>query len=163
MSNRSARPQGRPRFNRRGYEPRDANAKWIFAVVAMLLVAGLIMHFCLAGFMAHLEKTPTPADAWTGIPGVAQQRAMEAKDVPRLQISPQTDLKEFRAREQTELESYGWINRTAGVVRIPIDRAMELVLERGLPVRDAKQMPAGVSSYQLQQERLPAQRREGGK
>jgi hypothetical protein len=33
------------------------------------------------------------------------------------------------------LEGYGWVDREAGVVRVPIERAMELLLERGLPTR----------------------------
>ena len=36
---------------------------------------------------------------------------------------------ELRAAEQEELQSYGWVNRTDGVVRIPIDRAMQLLAE----------------------------------
>ena len=44
--------------------------------------------------------------------------------------------------------------RTAGIVRIPIDRAMELVLQRGLPVRSGtNRNETGPSSYQLQQQR----------
>jgi hypothetical protein len=54
---------------------------------------------------------------------------------PRLQDHPAQELTEFRARERQTLHSYGWVEPNAGVVRIPIERAMELVLARGLPVR----------------------------
>jgi hypothetical protein len=40
---------------------------------------------------------------------------------------------ELRTAEDTDLNSYGWVDRTAGIARIPIDRAMQLLLERGLP------------------------------
>ncbi len=33
------------------------------------------------------------------------------------------------------MHSYGWVDQPAGVVRIPIDRAMELLAQRGLPTR----------------------------
>jgi cytochrome c oxidase cbb3-type subunit III len=44
-------------------------------------------------------------------------------------------LKEMRATEDAVLHSYGWVDQAAGIVRIPIERAMELLAERGLPAR----------------------------
>ena len=52
---------------------------------------------------------------------------------PRLEVSPPIDLLRFRADEERLLGQYAWLDRQQGIVRIPIDRAMELVLERGLP------------------------------
>ncbi len=151
MSNPSAKPQGRPLRDAIGYERRDANAKWIFGIVAFLVVAGLIMHLVLAGVMERLEKKPSPTDEWSGI---RREPQTIAAGLPRLQIVPPEDLAKFRATEQNELDTYGWINRTAGVVRIPIARAMDLVLERGLPTRSQTNATAtGPSSYQLQQQR----------
>jgi hypothetical protein len=46
-------------------------------------------------------------------------------------------LSEFRATEDATLATYGWIDRNEGTVRIPIDRAKALLIERGLPVRGA--------------------------
>ena len=43
----------------------------------------------------------------------------------------------MRAHEEDILNSYGWVDRGNNVVRIPIDRAMKLTLERGLPSRPA--------------------------
>lgn len=63
---------------------------------------------------------------------------------PTLQASPPTDLQEIRAHEEHILESYGWVDRQRGVVRIPIERAMDLLLERGLPVApSSSSSPAG--------------------
>ena len=50
---------------------------------------------------------------------------------PRLQISPTDDWTEMLKREQAILNSYRWIDRSNGVVHIPIQRAMELIAERG--------------------------------
>jgi hypothetical protein len=153
MSNPSAKPQGRQRVGPGGYEQRDANAKWIFGIVAFLIVAGLIMHFCLAGVMAGLGKKRASTDALTGL-----RRDTAATEinpaVPHLQIAPAEDLKRLREREEVQLTTYGWINRTAGVVRIPVEQAMELVLKRGLPVRqEGGSNQLGPSSYELQQKR----------
>jgi hypothetical protein len=52
---------------------------------------------------------------------------------PRLQVNPVQDLKALRAAEDQILASYGWVSQETNVARIPIDRAMELLVERGLP------------------------------
>jgi hypothetical protein len=153
MPNPSAKPQGRQRLTKKGYEKRDANAKWILGILAFLLVSGLIMHLCIAGVLERLQKTPTPNDPWTGSRRIADTLA-EGKAFPRLQVVPAEDLRKFREREEAELNTYGWINRTAGVVRIPVTRAMELVLQRKLPSRSGtNESGLGPTSYQLQQQR----------
>ena len=48
-------------------------------------------------------------------------------------MDPQQDLEQLRRKQQELLNSYGWVDRDAGVVRIPIERAMDLVGEKGLP------------------------------
>jgi len=52
---------------------------------------------------------------------------------PRLQVAPVQDLKQFRDAEENILHSYGWVNQQSGIVRIPIERAMRLIAERGMP------------------------------
>jgi hypothetical protein len=59
---------------------------------------------------------------------------------PRLQTQPFKDLYLLRQDEATRLETYGWVDKEGGIVRMPIERAMELTVERGLPAR------AGASS-----------------
>jgi hypothetical protein len=153
MSNLSAKPQGRQRRDASGYEKRDASAAWIFGIVAFLIIAGLIMHFVLAGVMERFEKRPFPADQYRGTRRSGETIAHRGS-VPRLQLKPPEDLNNFRAGEETALHTYAWIDRTTGVVRIPIDRAMDLVLERGLPTRsETNKSATGPSNYELQQQR----------
>lgn len=54
---------------------------------------------------------------------------------PRLLVNEPMNLAEFTKREQEILHTYGWVDRSAGTVRIPIDKAKDLLMERGLPVR----------------------------
>jgi hypothetical protein len=56
---------------------------------------------------------------------------------PRLQVTPRQDLRDLRAREDEVLNSYQWVDRSAGIVRIPIAEAMKLTVKRGLPVRQS--------------------------
>lgn len=55
---------------------------------------------------------------------------------PRVQAFPELDWLEYKEAQLAELTSYGWIDSERGIVRIPIDRAAELILEEGLPVRE---------------------------
>ena len=60
---------------------------------------------------------------------------------PRLQSNPTLEIDEHRAREEAVLNGYDWIDRANGVVQLPIDRSMELLLERGLPQPSADPAP----------------------
>lgn len=56
---------------------------------------------------------------------------------PRLLVNEPANLADLRKHEHELLTTYGWMDQNAGVVRLPIERAKELILERGLPVRGA--------------------------
>ena len=62
---------------------------------------------------------------------------------PKLQVAPRTELESYREIDKQELDTYGWVDKHNGVVRIPIDRAMDLVLQRGLPARPAESAAPG--------------------
>jgi hypothetical protein len=70
-----------------------------------------------------LEPPPHPMAATRPMP-----------EGPRLQTAPAADMRAYLRARERELERYGWIDREAGVVRLPVERAAELVLEEGLPV-----------------------------
>jgi len=55
---------------------------------------------------------------------------------PRLQADPPAELKGYLAFEREQLTSYGWLDVKDGIVRLPIQRAMELLLKEGLPARE---------------------------
>jgi hypothetical protein len=63
-----------------------------------------------------------------------------------------SELLEMRATEDAVLHSYGWMDRPAGIIRMPIDRAMELLVERGLPAR-AQPPASGASPNALEPSR----------
>jgi hypothetical protein len=142
----NSRPQGAPKPGVRGHEQRDASVGWIFGIVLFLLSSGVVIHLVLAALLARFKHSPTPLDAWLPLQHNPQP---VASSFPRLQVSPRLDLSAFKAREDEQLTNYGWINRSAGIVRVPIERAMELVLQKGLPVRTNGQSGAGHSPAQL--------------
>ncbi|MGH7969328.1 MAG: hypothetical protein ACREIC_11435 [Limisphaerales bacterium] len=152
----TANPNPEPSHQREpatGHETRDANVRWIARVLVFLFVSGLAIQFILSGLLSNLKHTPPPTDRWRPR-AYAEHVPPSAPQFPRLQVSPPLDLLAFRAREEAELNTYGWVNRTSGVVRIPIERAMELVLQEGLPVRaNPNANRLGPSTYQLMQQR----------
>jgi hypothetical protein len=147
-----ARPQGWPERNAKGYEQSDVRAKWIGGVVAFLVIGAVAIHFALRLQLGFLAKRPVTRDAWSTAARVAPAIPTNA---PKLQISAPADLAVFRSREDTELNTYGWINKTQGIVRIPIQEAMNLIVEKNLlPVRKGTNaVSTGPSTLQLQQER----------
>lgn len=58
---------------------------------------------------------------------------------PRVQVSPGHDMERFSQSETQRLESYGWVDRRAGIARVPIERAIDEVVRRGVPWRGAPQ------------------------
>lgn len=118
--------------NGRGYETSDANvggvAKFAIGLAVISAIALVLMVVMLNYFRAE-KKAAEPALS----PLAAQREALPPE--PRLQIKPEADMDKYRAAEDSLLHSYGWVSREAGVVRLPIDRALELTAQRGLPAR----------------------------
>jgi hypothetical protein len=116
-----------------GHEETDVN-EWAvgkFAVALLLvIVAALFLLFGLFRYLLSREGGP-PA----GRSQVTASEPARAFPQPQLQESEVPDLKAIRAAEDQVLHSYAWMDPEKGVVRIPIDRAIDLLAERGLPSR----------------------------
>jgi hypothetical protein len=89
----------------------------------VLILTFLLMHYKTA----QHERRDAP------LPGLARER--QATPQPRLQVDAHNELREMRAAEDRMLSSYGWVDRDAGIVRIPVGRAMEILADKGLPAR----------------------------
>jgi hypothetical protein len=115
------------------HEESDVNIRAIFGFGLGLLAVGVVVHvlvWLLFLSLAAGEQVQTPPQYPLA---VADSERLPPE--PRLQTSPRQDLIDLRAQEQQLLQTYGWVDRNAGVVRIPIEEAVRLTLERGLPVR----------------------------
>lgn len=103
------------------------------------LVLALMTAFCYVAVyvtITVLGKQHAAASEYKAYP-LAVGRGEQLPPLPRLQTDPKKDLRDLRAEEHETLESYRWVDRNSGVVRIPIEDAMRLVLQRGLPARPA--------------------------
>lgn len=111
----------------RGHEVADAPPRTLF-LAGVLVLAGLGLILLLVwGVKAWIIDA---ADR-SSVPALA--RAPVETPAPRLQRSPTRDLQEFRAAEEQELHTLGWVDRGAGIARIPIEDAMALLAKRGWP------------------------------
>lgn len=117
------------------HEASDVNVRAILGFGAGLLVAAVLIHLMVWLLFLYFSGRETTRDA-ADYPLAAGQ-ATRVPPEPRLQTNPREDMRALRAREEEILSSYGWVDKTTGVVRIPIDEAMKLTLQRGLPARSA--------------------------
>jgi hypothetical protein len=126
---------GSRRAREEGYEPSDLRIGGVLLVVggslAVLALTGLALWGMVLWFAAESER-----------PSVTSvERARIETPPPLLQSAPKTDLAEFRAHEEAMLQSWHWVDQTAGVAQIPIERAMQLLVERGWPQPDRPASP----------------------
>jgi hypothetical protein len=131
-----------------GHETRDADVGSLFLIALILLLSGVVI--CLSVW-ALLRLLATKDVAHKLRSSVSQVASVLSE--PRLETQPAANLQEVRAHEEAQLNSSGWINRDAGVVPIPIDRAMELIVERGLPDVGANQTPLQLMQARPQETR----------
>ena len=114
------------------FEPSDVNARWLVLSGAILLVTiwiiVLLLHFVF-GALSWYSKVESPPAS----PLAAQQN--QSPPQPQLQVSPRVDLEQLRAFEESKLDNYAWVDKQKGVVSIPIDRAMALLAQRGIPAQ----------------------------
>jgi hypothetical protein len=119
-----------------GHEHTDANVWLIIQFAIWLFAAAVATHFLMWGMFEWFVKNRNDNAPVAEFPLAAQQeRRLPAG--PRLQAIPANEIFDFRQREDAELSEYGWVDRNAGTVRIPIEQAKELLLQRGLPSRPA--------------------------
>ena len=116
----------------RGHETSDVNIRKILAVGSGLLLLTFLSMLAMVWVFDYMEQRQAGQD--TPVPDFAVNRPLPPE--PRLQVTPSQDLQAIRSAEDAELNSYGWVDKDQGVVRIPIDRAMELLLQHGLPSRE---------------------------
>ncbi len=89
----------------------------------------LVLVYGIFQYLAHHQIVITPANP------LAETDRQQFPPTPRIEEHPSMEVNELHLQEDRVLSTYGWTDKKAGIVRIPVDRAMELVLERGLPTR----------------------------
>ncbi len=118
------------------HETTDVNIKGLFIFAGSLLLflgvvfVGLVVLFKGNQFVDHwldARRARTEPGGESRVHTQADYRG------PLLQVKPEEDLAWMRTHNAADLAGYGWVDRQKGVVRVPIDRAMDMIAARGLP------------------------------
>jgi len=124
LNNDAHQPEG-PR------EPRDISIKVVAGFALGLLVLLGVGGLILAGLYTYISTHDVKSDV---LPSMVTPQLPPA---PRLEVAPADTLERLRATEDALLNSYAWVDRQQGIVRIPITQAMNILARHGLPARTA--------------------------
>ena len=128
------------------YEHEDLGTRGVFAFMIGLAVTGIVIYFIIVGMYSFLDKyersqmsTASPLMTSPGaISRVVTQadidNAFKDNGAPMLETNERGQLRDFLMNQENRLNSYGWVDEKAGVAHIPIERAMDLIVQRGMPV-----------------------------
>ena len=118
------------------HETSDINVRaiiWFVVVLTVIVLAVDVAMWGLFKVLDHMEVKNDPIV--TPLAPPASPAAGQPIGPPGLQTTPWVDLKHFRAEQNAFIHGYGWVDEKTGVARVPIEKAKELLLKQGLPVR----------------------------
>jgi hypothetical protein len=130
MAGNDAHAAGEPRNPHVRHEPGDVNAKAVTEFGVSMAALVVIFCFGLWGVFEYLKNRQ--AEISLPLSPAALVNAQKQPPEPRLQPHPAQDMRDMRADQDRILHQYGWIDPDKGIVRIPVDRAMDLIVQRGL-------------------------------
>jgi len=90
---------------------------WLLGTTVGAFVIASLVYLALAGQARQTDPRQSP---------LAAAREPRLPPGPRLQVKPEAELAAYRAAEKARLEGWGWVDESAGVAHIPIDRAIDL-------------------------------------
>ena len=117
------------------HEESDVNVRAILGWGLGLIVVAVVVQLFLWWLVGFYQGQAQRAETRT-YPLAAGQEDVQPPE-PRLQTTPQQDMRALRDAQSARLRGYQWLNRETGVARIPIEDAMRVIVERGLPTREA--------------------------
>lgn len=136
------------------FEREDLSTRAIFGFMIGLAITGVVIYLIITGMYKFLDKYER-AQANTGSPlvktnevgarhidyapgrGDYVQKRFGDNGAPLLEYDEKGQFSDFLMKQEQQLNSYGWVDEKAGVAHIPIEQAMRLIVQRGLPVKQA--------------------------
>ncbi|MGH9430450.1 MAG: hypothetical protein ACRD3T_02800 [Terriglobia bacterium] len=125
----------------RGHETTDADVSKLTLfglILAAMILAGFIVTEAVFHYVIKSENTQRQVAPF--------ENQSQIPPEPHLQVSSSTDLETYRKQQTETLDSYGWVDPKHTVVHIPIDQAMDIMLQKGFPARKAGEVTPGVST-----------------
>ncbi len=129
-------------------EPDRVSTPIVVTFSVAVLLMGIVAAVLMAALFRTLDRGAEKKDEKLIAAAGLERRESGPPPLPRLQIYPVKHWKDFQAAERERLTTYGWMDRQTGAVHIPIDRAIELIAERGVGPLPAAPMvvPAGAEA-----------------
>lgn len=128
-----------------GYELSDWDLRGSVQVLVGIVVMAAVAFAVVTGFQwlatGQLGDFAPPED------GIASDVEGPVPDVIQSRALSGLEYRELLSSEQEKLSSYGWISEAEGAVHIPIERAMELMLEQGFPVAEGAEEAPDWNDY----------------
>jgi hypothetical protein len=112
--------------NGAGHEQSEVSVRLIVVSLAFLAVATAIVFVLVIGIFRYFYDTYSTEETMKLTQPVIPPE-------PRIEVAPFEQLQRLRVQEDHILTTYAWVNKDNGVVRVPIDRAIELLANKGLP------------------------------
>jgi hypothetical protein len=128
------------------FEREDLSTRGVFVFMIGLAIVGLVIYFIIVGMYSFLDKYErsqmTTASPLVSTSGAASrvvtkdyiEKQFKENGAPMLEDNERGQFSNFLMNQEQHLNSYGWVDEKSGVAYIPIEHAMELTVERGLPV-----------------------------
>ncbi len=136
---------------RRGFEAQDVPARpflyisggFVFALLTLLLVLWCLLNLMILGIFPQRQSGASVVEHVTRFPP------------PEIQTNPGGDFQGFLEAQHKKLNRYGWVDHQRGIVQIPIEEAMNRLLQKGLPVRPPQTGPTEVEMIQQKSDVYP--------
>ena len=115
--------------NGAGHEQSEVSVRFIVTSLAVLLVGTFLVALLVIGIFQFFSHTYQTQES-------AKQAQQQIPPEPRIEVEPFKQLIDVHAREDHVLNSYAWVDKNQGIVRIPISQAMDELAKKGLPTHD---------------------------
>jgi hypothetical protein len=132
------------------FEREDLSTRGVFGFMIGLAITGVIIYFIITSMYTFLDKyersqttsasplVKSEESAQVGarrVTGDYVEKRFKENGAPLLEVDERGQFHDFLMNQEQQLHSYGWVDEKAGVAHIPIEKAMDLIVQRGLPVR----------------------------
>jgi len=109
-----------------GHETKEVSVPFVFASLSALIIGAFLASLLAVGIFQFFKNTYHPDQA-----AAASQQVIPP--APRIDPRPSEEIQSIRSREDHILNSYAVIDKQQGIVRVPIDRAIDMLVQKGLP------------------------------
>jgi hypothetical protein len=121
--------EDQPNGNGIGHETKEVSVPFVFASLTALIIGAFLAALLAIGIFQFFKATYKPDQT-------ARESVQQIPPQPRVEEHPAEQLQSIRSREEHILSSYALIDKDQGIVRVPIDKAIDMLAEKGLPTHN---------------------------